>query len=226
MEGPGAWEQGRGPWASIGALFRPVRPREGVPPSWNPEGVYRGSFYIFVGLSRVQDRCLPGGPQGRERSRCRALGNPLQGPLGPLERGRWLVVCSQRCSFSRPCPLSAEGTRCNGGKKWPRVKVRICGVIPLTRAFQPSIFFRHRPPGRSLAPASTLEGSLRVPCAYPTSPPPLHTHTHTLVKSNRSDGTKLSRNGRKRHHWSLPNCLKTRWWLLPQLFGEMGHETR
>ena len=68
MEGPGAWEQGRGPWASIGALFRPVSPREGDPPSWNPEGGIQVEF-LYVHLcwfSRVQDRCLPGGPQGRE----------------------------------------------------------------------------------------------------------------------------------------------------------------
>ena len=87
-------------------------PGKGNTPKLESGGGVQGAFFnIFVGFSRVQDRRLPGGPQGRERSRCRALGNPLQAPLGPLERGAWLVVRSQRCSFSRPFPLSAEDTR-------------------------------------------------------------------------------------------------------------------
>ena len=66
MKGPVAWEQCRGPWASIGALFRPVSPREGDPPSWNPEGVYRGGVYMYicVGCHGSRIVAFPEAPRG------------------------------------------------------------------------------------------------------------------------------------------------------------------
>ena len=66
MEGPGAWEQGRGLWASIGALFRPVSPREGDPPSLSLEGVYRGRCYLYicVGCHGSRIVAFPEAPRG------------------------------------------------------------------------------------------------------------------------------------------------------------------